>query len=82
MAGRGKKGAETSAAQVAERGKFANLAIIWRFVARYKAHVAGAALALLIAALATLAIPSAFRLIIDRGFSGEPGDISRWFNIC
>ncbi len=60
-------------------GKFANLVIIWRFVARYKGHVTGAALALLVAALATLAIPSAFRLIIDRGFSGEAGDIGRWF---
>jgi len=59
--------------------KFANLLIIWRFVARYKAHVAGAALALIVAALATLAIPSAFRLIIDRGFSGEAGNVGRWF---
>jgi ATP-binding cassette subfamily B protein len=79
MAGRGKQGSSDDAATPEGRGKFANLAIIWRFVARYKGHVAGAALALLIAALATLAIPSAFRLIIDRGFSGEQGDISRWF---
>ncbi len=60
-------------------GKVANLAIIWRFVARYRGHVTGAVLALLVAAAATLAIPSAFRLIIDRGFSGESGDVSRWF---
>jgi ATP-binding cassette, subfamily B, bacterial len=79
MAGTGT--GETSGAAAAEprAGKFANLVIIWRFVARYKGHVAGAAIALLVAALATLAIPSAFRLIIDRGFSGESGDIGRWF---
>ena len=57
--------------------KLGNLAVLWRFTARYKGHVAGALLALLVAALATLAIPSAFKLIIDRGFSG--GDIGRWF---
>jgi ATP-binding cassette subfamily B protein len=60
-------------------GKIANLVVIWRFTARYKGHVAGALLALLVAAGATLAIPNAFRLIIDRGFSGVQGDIGRWF---
>jgi ATP-binding cassette subfamily B protein len=59
--------------------KLANLAVIWRFTARYRGHVAGAMLALLVAASATLAIPNAFRLIIDRGFSGAEGDIGRWF---
>jgi ATP-binding cassette subfamily B protein len=60
-------------------GKIANLVIIWRFVARYKGHVAGALLALLVAASATLAIPNAFRLIIDKGFVAAGGDIGRWF---
>jgi ATP-binding cassette subfamily B protein len=60
-------------------GKLANLVIIWRFNARYKGHVAGALTALLVAASATLAIPNAFRLIIDRGFSGMGGDVGRWF---
>ena len=59
--------------------KLANLAVIWRFTSRYRGHVAGAVLALLVAAAATLAIPSAFKLIIDRGFSGSGGDIGRWF---
>jgi ATP-binding cassette subfamily B protein len=60
--------------------KLGNLAIIWRFTARYKGHVAGALLALVIAAGATLAIPNAFRLIIDRGFADTDGaDIGRWF---
>src|SRR5579875_1077885 len=64
----------------AER-KLANLAIIWRFIARYRGHVIGALLALLIAAGATVAIPAAFRLIIDRGFAAHGGDISRWFKL-
>jgi ATP-binding cassette subfamily B protein len=70
--------AETTAETPTPR-KIANLVLIWRFTARYKGHVAGAMLALLVAALATLAIPSAFKLIIDRGFGGTGGDIGRWF---
>ena len=59
--------------------RLSNLAVLWRFTARYKGHVAGALVALLVAAGATLAIPNAFRLIIDRGFSGDEADIGRWF---
>jgi ATP-binding cassette subfamily B protein len=60
-------------------GRIANLVIIWRFVARYKGHVAGALLSLLVAAAATLAIPNAFRLIIDKGFAASGGNIAQWF---
>ena len=59
--------------------KLGNLRIIWGFTARYKGHVGGALLALIVAAGATLAIPNAFKLIIDRGFGGTGGDIGRWF---
>jgi ATP-binding cassette subfamily B protein len=59
--------------------KIGNLAIIWRFTARYKGHVAGALLSLLVAAAATLAIPNGFRLVIDRGFGAAGGNIGRWF---
>ena len=59
--------------------KLSNLAIIWRFTARYRGHVVGALLALLVAAGATLAIPNAFRLIIDRGFNADGGEVGRWF---
>src|SRR3954470_18263829 len=55
-------------------GKIANLCIIWGFVARYKGHVAGALVSLLVALAATLAIPNAFRLIIDKGFAASGGD--------
>ena len=70
------------AAQTAEKGapkRLSNLVILWRFTSRYRGHVAGALVALLIAASATLAIPNAFRLIIDRGFSGDEADVGRWF---
>ena len=59
--------------------KLGNLRIIWGFTARYKGHVLGALLALLVAAGATLAIPNAFKLIIDRGFGASGGEIGRWF---
>jgi len=68
-----------NSAELSVPKRLANLAIIWGFTARYKGHVAGAVLALLVAASATLAIPNAFRLIIDRGFSAVGGDIGRWF---
>ncbi|PSJ37165.1 ABC transporter transmembrane domain-containing protein [Allosphingosinicella deserti] len=59
--------------------KLSNLVVIWRFTGRYKGQVVGALAALLVAAAATLAIPNAFRLIIDRGFNSIGGDIGRWF---
>jgi len=81
MARRARRGQSGSAADDgAQPGKFANLRILWRFVARYKGHVTGAILVLLVTAAATLAIPSALRLIIDRGFLGQGGDIGRWFS--
>src|SRR6185503_8534049 len=68
-----------SEAEPSASKKLANLVTIWRFTANYKGHVAAAALSLLVAAGATLAIPNAFRLIIDRGFSASGGNIDRWF---
>jgi len=71
--------ADKEAAIPAAASKLGSLVTIWRFTARYKGHVAGALTGMLIAAGATLAIPNAFRLIIDRGFSGGTGNIDRWF---
>ena len=53
--------------------------MIGHFAIRYPGRIAGAAVALLVAASATLAIPNSFRLIIDKGFAGLEGDIGRWF---
>ena len=54
------------------------LGMVWRFARRYPGHIAAAAVALVVAAAATSGVPYAFKLIIDKGFSGN-GDIGRWF---
>ncbi len=56
-----------------------DLTLIWRAALRYPGRLVGAGLALLAASAATLAIPSGFKLVIDRGFAGSGGDIARWF---
>ncbi|MFZ2996888.1 MAG: ABC transporter transmembrane domain-containing protein [Sphingobium sp.] len=52
--------------------------MLWRFARQYPGRIAGAIAALIVSSAATLGIPSGFRLVIDRGFTGG-GDISRWF---
>ncbi|HWH17999.1 MAG TPA: ABC transporter transmembrane domain-containing protein, partial [Allosphingosinicella sp.] len=59
--------------------KLGNLRIIWSYAVRYPGRIAGAALALLFAAAATLAIPDGFRRVIDKGFAASGGDISTNF---
>src|SRR3954447_329651 len=59
-----------------------SLRMVWGFATRYPAHIAIAALALLLAAGATSGVPYAFKLIIDKGFApgaGTSRDIARWF---
>jgi len=51
--------------------------MVWDHATRYPGHVVAAAIALLVAAAATTGVPYAFKLIIDKGFSG--GEIGRWF---
>ncbi|CAN5151349.1 ABC transporter transmembrane domain-containing protein [soil metagenome] len=66
----------------APRGKkLASLGMLWLFARNYPGRIASALTALLFASAATLAIPSGFKLVIDRGFSGggSGGDIGRWF---
>jgi ATP-binding cassette subfamily B protein len=61
------------------KGKsLSNLGMVWGFARNYPGHLAAAAVALLFAAGATSGVPYAFKLIIDRGFTGS-GDIARWF---
>ena len=57
------------------------LRMIFRAAARYPRLVSLALIALVVTAAATLAIPSGFRLIIDRGFAqgSDPAEIGRWF---
>ena len=54
------------------------LRMVWSYAAQYRAQLVGAGIALLVAAAATSGVPYAFKLIIDRGFSGS-GEIGRWF---
>ncbi len=55
------------------------LRMIFREATNYPAQVTLAAIALLVtAAVMSLAIPTALKLIVDRGFGNE-GDIGRWF---
>jgi len=63
------------------KSPLASLKMVAAMVKRYPGHLAAAAFSLLLASGATLAIPSGFKLIIDRGFGGDgdPSDISRWF---
>jgi ATP-binding cassette subfamily B protein len=52
------------------------------FVARYKARAAAALVALLLAAIATLAVPIAVRRMIDNGFDpGRAGLIDEYFGV-
>ncbi|HKT75405.1 MAG TPA: ABC transporter transmembrane domain-containing protein [Sphingobium sp.] len=70
--------ADQSLPREGARSSLGSLAMLWRFAARYPGRITGALIALIVASAATLAIPSGFRLVIDRGFMGG-GDISRWF---
>ncbi|MCE7798754.1 ATP-binding cassette domain-containing protein [Sphingobium sufflavum] len=58
-----------------------DLGLIWGFARRYPWVIAGASVALILTSASTLAIPSGFRLVIDRGFAagGATADIAHWF---
>jgi ATP-binding cassette, subfamily B, bacterial len=57
-------------AQPKESRKLGNLAMIWRFAKNYPRQILIAASALLVAALATVSIPAAFKMIVDFAFGG------------
>ncbi|MGD9811675.1 MAG: ABC transporter transmembrane domain-containing protein [Sphingobium sp.] len=63
------------------RPSLASLKSIITATRRYPVQLGAAAASLVTASAATLAIPSGFKLIIDRGFSGTgaSSDIGRWF---
>ncbi len=76
-------------ATAAQRGSLSVLRALWPFLAPYRARVAVAAGALLVAAAATLVVPFAFRRMIDVGFAapaavadaaqGAPTHVNTWF---
>lgn len=59
--------------------KLGELAMIWSFATAYPGRIIGAAIALVVAASATLAIPGGFRLVIDKGFIASGGDVGPYF---
>ena len=63
----------------APKRKLGDLFVVWGFATHYPWRIVAALAALICAATATLAIPSGFRLVIDRGFGDSGGDIGRWF---
>src|SRR3954451_11685280 len=59
-----------------------NLRMVWGFASRYRGHLAIAALALAIAAGATVSIPWGFKFVIDKGFGSGGANahaIAPWF---
>ena len=61
-----------------------NLRMVWSFAIRYPGHIVIAAVALAIAAAATVAIPWGFKLVIDKGFGSGAGNaqsIAPWFRL-
>src|SRR5215216_5797387 len=62
--------------------KLRPLLALWPYVARYRGHIAAACAALVVASLATLAVPVAVRRMIDFGFSPERiGLIDQYFAV-
>jgi ATP-binding cassette subfamily B protein len=60
------------------KGRLAALGRLWRYIAPYKLAVAGAVLALTVAALTVLTMGVGLRLLVDEGFtSGEAGLLDR-----
>ncbi len=72
------------AVETPKQRSLAPLRMVYREAAKYPQQVLLALLALLVTAGATLAIPAAMQLIVDRGFgeAGEGvGDIGQWFRL-
>ena len=61
-----------------------SLRMVWGFATRYPGHIAIAAAALLVAAIATNSIPWGFKLVIDKGFGAGGSNaktIAPWFEL-
>ena len=70
---------KTEAAPAATSRKLGQLRMIARFASHYPRQIFYAAIALAVAAAATLAIPAGFQRIIDNGFIEGGGDIDPYF---
>ncbi|MGQ3101671.1 MAG: ABC transporter transmembrane domain-containing protein [Sphingopyxis solisilvae] len=63
------------------RRKLGSLRMIWRYASAYPLQLLIAAVALGVAALATLAIPWQFKEMIDSGFVADGGDVAPHFRL-
>ena len=68
-------------AKVAGRSSLKPLRLLVPYMTRYRARALCALAALVVAALATLAVPVAVRRMIDNGFSGERALIDNYFTV-
>ena len=61
---------------VAERPaqRLSKLRLVWNFASAYPAQIVAAMTALIVAATSTLAIPRAFKLVVDQGFGAEQAE--------
>ena len=61
--------------------QFSRLKLLWRFVKLYPGHLAGALVALVIAAASTVAVSPGLKLVVDRGFTAgaTPASIAPYF---
>ncbi len=60
--------------------RLSSLGLLWGYARRYPMQIAFALTALVVAAVATLAIPQGFKLVVDKGFgAGQGADISSYF---
>lgn len=80
MASHSQRSAKPPLPPAAER-KLSRLKLLWRFARAYPGQLAGALIALLVAALATLAIPQGLRVVVDNGFArgSNPAAITPYF---
>ena len=63
------------------RRKLGSLRMVWHYASNYPLQLIIAAIALGIAALATLAIPYQFKAMIDSGFIAGGGDVAPHFRL-
>ncbi|MBC7521003.1 MAG: ABC transporter, partial [Sandarakinorhabdus sp.] len=72
---------EKPAVAAAEPRKLSRLVLLWRFAGAYPMQLAAALIALVVAALATLAIPQGLKLIVDTGFAkgSAPAAVAPYF---
>src|SRR5215211_9111851 len=77
-----REAAPLTTAAPSRKPKLRPLLALWPYVARYRGYLVGACAALVVASLATLAVPVAVRRMIDFGFSAERlGLIDQYFAV-